>query len=281
MLEPRDVPIASYPGSGSSLISNILVELGFTHIDPYAEEIAPDGATSVVDEWAAYHSRLRAVATPAPVRNHSARFFKNHLYPREYEGVTVAGAVLLVRDPRDAVHSSYQWFRGFSAAWLPEEPKGQGTFAEFLDGLGINSEPPISHWVEFNQSWLEALPGFARSAVVRFEDLKSDPVDTATGMLDAFGLAVDRDDLERAVESSSFSVMRAHEDEAAAPVDSLLTGASAAAAPPRINRRGKVDEWREWIDDPNLAKRFSEPSLVDTAARFGYRLDPPVLVALS
>lgn len=253
----RDVPIAGYPGSGSSLIGNILVELGFAHVDPYAEAIEPDGGTTVVPEWAAYRDRLRTTAG-GPERD-ELRFFKNHLYPSEYDGVQVAGAVLLVRDPRDAVYSSYQWFRGFSAAWLPENPKGQGTFAEFLDGLGINSEPPIAHWAAFNQSWLDALPRFRRSAVVRFEALKSRPVETVAALLAEFGVAVARSELERAVERSSFEAMRAHE-------------VRVAGDGPRVNRRGKVGEWREWIDDEDLAVRFREPALVDTAARLGYQL---------
>lgn len=271
-LGPRDVPIAGYPGSGASLLGNILLELGFDYVDPYSEVIIGNGGTSVVSDWALYRARLPATAArdrgAAAGRRDAPRFFKNHLYPREYQGVPVGGAVILVRDPRDAVYSSYQWFRGFSRHWMPDAPKGQGTFAEFLDGTGINDEPPIAHWAAFYQAWLDALDGFPRSTVVRFEDLKADPAGTTTRFLDGFGLTVDDAEVRRAVERSSFESMRAHEDRVAG---------SAPGDPdqqPRINRRGKVGEWRDWYGDPDLARRFQEPALVDAARRFGYHLTP-------
>lgn len=78
--------------------------------------------------------------------------------------------------------------------------------------------------------------------------------------------AVDRSELERAVARGSFEAMRAHE-------------ARVAGDGPRVNRRGEVDQWREWIDDEDLAARFREPDPVDTAARLGHRLRPlPVRV---
>jgi hypothetical protein len=276
-LGPRDVPIAAYPGSGNSLIGNILLELGLDYVDPYSEELGDDGTTRVVPDWAAYRTRLPATAArddvPAaaePATADQPRFFKNHLFPQEYTESSVRGAVLLVRDPRDAVYSSYRWFRSFSPYWIPDRPKGQGSFGEFLDGIGINDEPPVSHWAAFNATWLDALPRFATSLVITFEELKADTVGVTTRLLENFGIPVDPEAVEKAVSRSSFDAMRSHEDRAAAAQEAgqVPTGAE----PPRINRRGKVGEWREWYGDPALAERFREPDVVRTAARFGYRL---------
>jgi hypothetical protein len=284
MLGPRDVVVASYPGSGSALVGNILLELGFEFVDLYTEVLAPGGGSSLVPELAGYRTRLRAMAA----RDRSAegraagtgtasaadepgarpRFAKDNLYPHEHAGLDLGGAVILVRDPRDTVHSSYRWFRGFSPIFMPDAPKGQGSFAEFLDGVGINQEPPIAHWAAFYRAWMDALPAFARSAVVRFEDLKADPVTIMTDLLTTFGAAVDRAEVRQAVQDSSFALMRAHEDQVAGAVG------GSAGEPARINRRGKVGEWREWYDDPGLAARFQEPALLRTAARFGYVLTP-------
>lgn len=284
-LGPQDVPIAGYPGSGASLIGNILLELGLGYVDPYSEAIGEDGSTTVVPDWEQYRTRLPAMAAldrsradgsqstdgaPATGGPRSTggtpRFFKNHLYPSEYADVAVRGAVVLVRDPRDAVYSSYQWFRGFSPVWMPDKPKAQGDFEDFLDGIGINGEPPIPHWEAFYRTWLDALDGFDASLVITFEDLKADPVGTTSRLLETFGLPVDTDAVSRAAERSSFASMRAHEDRVA--------GGAGDGAAPRINRRGKVGEWQEWYGDPALAARFQEPELVRTAARYGYTLTP-------
>jgi len=40
--------IAAYPSSGSMLISNILTELGFPHVDPYSEVLDADGTATVI-----------------------------------------------------------------------------------------------------------------------------------------------------------------------------------------------------------------------------------------
>lgn len=275
-LGARDIVIAAYPGSGAALIGNILIELGFDYIDPYSEVVAEGGQAQVIEDHLAYRSRL--AATAAGDRSTAAgktgdepgsepRFFKNHLYPAHFDAARLGGAVLLVRDPRDAVHSSYQWFRGFSRMWLGEDAKGQGSFAQFLAGTGINGEPPVAGWYGLYDAWLDALGHFARSAVVRFEDLKADPEATTARLLDALGAPRTPDRLERAARRSSYEHMRAHEEQA--------TTTPTTSGGPRIMRRGKVGEWQEWYGDRELAARFTDPHLLRTAARFGYDLTPP------
>lgn len=273
-LGDRDVVIAAYPGSGASLISNILIELGFVHMDCYTEVLDEDGRSSVLEDQVSYRSRLSATATldqgewstGAPPADR-IRFFKNHLYPEFSRPEKLGGAILLVRDPRDAVHSSYQYFHAFSDHWLLR-PKGQGTFTEYLDGLGINEEPPIEGWSGFYRAWADALTGFRRSAIIRFEDLKSEPDSTVARLLEAFGIERSPESIARATWTSRYDNMRAHEVK-------VLQGAGASVADePLIMRRGKVGEWREWYGSPELATRFQEPRLVETAARFGYRLTP-------
>jgi hypothetical protein len=268
----RDVVIAAYPGSGASLISNILIELGLVHVDCYTEVIDEDGRSAVIEEQVSYRRRLSATAAldqgvwSAEARPaDQPRFFKNHLYPQFCRPEKLGGAVLLVRDPRDAVYSSYQYFHSFSEHWLVR-PKGQGTFAEYLDGVGINEEPPIDGWSGFYRAWADALAGFRRSTIIRFEDLKADPDPTTARLLEAFGIERSPESIARATRTSRYENMRAHEEK-------VLQGAGAPVADePRVMRRGKVGEWREWYGNPELAIRFQEPRLVETAGRFGYRL---------
>jgi hypothetical protein len=268
----RDVVIAAYPGSGSSLISNILTELGFAHLDPYSEVLGADGAAAVIPDMVPYRSRLAATAAADAAGHADApglRFVKNHLAPRHLAGVPVGGAVLLVRDPRDAVYSSYWYFRNFARFWWPDSDKGRrgrGTFGDYLDGLGVNDEPPIQGWVDFYREWHAALPAMPRRALVRFEDLKTDPVATVADLLRSLGVPRPEASVSRAVERSSYENMRAHEER--------IVAEQAGDGAPMLMRRGKVEEWREWFDDPALAARFGQSELVEVAGLFGYRLGP-------
>ena len=270
LLGEQDVVIAAYPGSGSSLLGNVVLELGFDHLDPYTEVLDADGVPEQDRQYEIYRRRLAATAdrdrsaAPGPA-GERPRFFKNHLHPEAFQAASLRGAVLLVRDPRDAIHSSYQYFRNFSG-WLPGAPQGlgQGSFAEFLGGLGINGAPPVPGWARFCKSWLDAGPSFRRFAVVHFEDLKANGVEATAAMLAALDLNVPLDRIATAVERSSFPAMRAHEDRVAAGEH------DSRARQARLIRRGKVDEWREWFGRPELAARFTDPDFLAVAAEFGY-----------
>jgi hypothetical protein len=269
LLGQNDVVIAAYPGSGSSLLGNIVLELGFDHLDPYTEVLDANGAAEMDAQYEVYRSRLAATArqdgAAETVPDERLRFFKNHLYPDEFRAGSLYGAVLLVRDPRDSIHSSYQYFRSFSG-WLPGAPAGlgQGPFAEFLDGLGINGAPPVQGWARFCRRWLDAGPTFRRFAVVHFENLKADGVAATAEMLAQLDLDVAPARIAAAVEGSSFSAMRAHEDQVAAREN------NSRAQQARLVRRGKVNEWQEWFSDPGMAARFTDAELVAVAAELGY-----------
>ncbi len=274
-LGKRDIVVAGDPGCGAALVSNIVFELGFDYLDPYTEVLGDDGSVQVPqDRLDYYRQRLSATTGPDPAAGHprppaSSRFVKTHLYPRLFDGVPLGGAVLLVRDPRDSIYSSYKWFCGFSGSWWPGASwsSEKATFAEFLDRRRRgDGETPISGWVRFNESWLDASAAFPRFAVVRFEDLKANPVGAVTAMLAALGLEAPLDVVIRAIERSSFEAMREREDEVSAAEGDSQTGGA------RIMRRGKIGEWREWIGQEGLVDRFADPRLRATANRFGYGL---------
>ncbi|MGA4837583.1 sulfotransferase domain-containing protein [Streptomyces sp. G45] len=268
----QDVLITSYASSGASLIGNVLIELGIDHLDPYSEVVDEEGRARVLDGHLAYRRRLAATAkldaAGARGRSGEPRFVKNQLYPDAYDGVALGGHVLLVRDPRDAVYSFFRWYRDFAPLWWPEAGAPPDDFADFLARPAIHAETPIDRWTQLHERWWRASERFEPFVVVRFEDLKSDPVDVVAALLARFGVDRTRDEIRLAAGLSTFEAMRAHED-----------AVSTRQAPDRgrdlrLLRRGKVGEWREWFDASGLAAAFAEPRLRSAAARFGYHLPP-------
>jgi hypothetical protein len=277
LLGARDVVVAGDPGAGNALVGNIALELGLDYLDPYTEVVVQDGSSLPTDNRMSYRQRMAATAArddavtegAAHRRASRRRFVKTHLYPDLFEGVGLCGAMLLVRDPRDTIYSGYKWFRGFSESWWQNvsDTKGKSTFIDYLDGHRIgDGRTPISGWTAFYDAWLNAAHTLDRFTVVRFEDLKTNPVGTVTAMLASFGLTPPVHEIRRAIELSSFDAMRSHEDKVS------QADGDARTKDARIMRRGKVGEWQEWIGEPGVAEQFEDPELVATAARFGYDL---------
>jgi hypothetical protein len=273
LLGERDVVVAGDPGAGNALVGNIVQELGLDYLDPYTEVLTDDGSAAPAQNHADYRQRMAATAdrdqAGATAGQSARRFVKTHLYPEVFDGVPLGGVLLLVRDPRDTIYSGYKWFRGFSESWWQDEEniKGKSTFADYLGGTRIgDGRTPVAGWTAFHEHWLAAAAKFRRFAVIRFEDLKTEPAAAVTAMLAAFGLTASAERIAEATRQSSFEAMRAHEDRV------VESSGDARTSSARIMRRGAIGEWREWIDQPGIAEVFADAPLAATAARFGYHV---------
>jgi hypothetical protein len=263
-LRPEDVVIASYPGSGAALIGNVLLSLGLAYVDPYTE-VVDDHGGGPVPERVDYRARLAATHAADTSEDRSAvaarRLVKTHRHPDEFPA-RPEQIVALVRDPRDAVHSYYRWRLGFS------EESESGSFEEFLERRDIDGERPADAWASFCERWRRA-SGEAGAAdgylEIRFERLKSDPVAEVERLLAFIGAQASRDEVQAAVDASSFDRMREHEARVAG-------GAGSGAM---IMRRGRVDEWTEWFGPP-LWETFRTERVRRVAAVLGYDLSIPV-----
>jgi Sulfotransferase domain len=258
MLRGGDVLVASYPGSGAALLGNVLLELGLWYADPYTEILSPDGTAGPAPERAAYRRRLAATtrrdaatARPAPG---GVRFVKTHLLPRAFGRPGEYRVILLVRDPRDAIFSYYNWRLGFS-----EEGESR-SFEEFLRDHGSSGIRPIADWTRFYTLWREYPRAPDMLDLVTFEALKSTPVAALRELMRALGIPRSRADLAAAAERSSFEAMRRHEDRAAPE-----------RASARIMRRGTPGEWRDWYTG-GLASCFKGRQFRLLAHALGYEL---------
>lgn len=274
LLGERDVVVAGDPGAGNALVGNIVQELGLDYLDPYTEVLTEDGSAAPAENHTGYRQRMAATAArdqAGATRGSARRFVKTHLYPDVFEGVPLGGVLLLVRDPRDTVYSGYKWFRGFSESWWQDEEnlEGKSTFGDYLRGSRIgDGRTPVAGWTAFHERWLSAADQFRRFAVVRFEDLKREPIATVTAFLAAFGLTASAEQIAEATRRSSFEAMRAHEDR------TIESSGDARTSSARIMRRGAIGEWHEWIGQPGIAEVFADKQLSAIAARFGYEVSP-------
>jgi hypothetical protein len=254
LIRADDIIMPSLGGAGSSLLGNIVLELGLHYVDLTKEKLLADGSSQAPTDSITRRIRARSFSG-VDGQSKAPRFMKTHLPIEEFDDHDIGGVWLLVRDPRDALYSWYRYHRGF--AELPWE-RVPDTFEEFLRQPFFTGVPPVEGWVSFYQGWSERAKRSRHFAVLRFEDLKSSPVETMRAAFTDLNLQWSPQDLERAVESSTFEAMRRHED-------TVASGGSDA----RVMRSGAVGGWREWMT-PELSSFFSTEGLATVAGRFGY-----------
>ena len=252
LLTADDILVPAYPGSGHALLGNILLEAGLNYVDPYTESFAKGGGSKPFTERVNYRRRLAATAQKdvSGGARGDRRFVKTHLYPREF-GVQMK-SVLLVRDPRDAIYSYYNWRLSFS------EEGEASSFSGFLDRPNDRGDRPVEDWTAFCAAWLARQERAESFALLRFEDLKRDGAEALEPLRRLFAPMVGRSTIARAVEASSFATMRDHEDRHVADGGGR-----------RIMRRGTVEEWREWLEG-DLLRRFEDPRMQQLARSLGY-----------
>jgi Sulfotransferase domain len=263
-----DVVLASYGGAGGSIISNALQELGLNYVDAYSEILLPDGSSAPVSAEDDFRRRFRGLhrrdadaGAHRPRRGPWPRFVKTHLPPAVFGTGPLGGAWIHVRDPRDALFSWHAWRRGFGV-----EPwdLAHGGIEDFLGRADYTGRTPVEDWCAFYHQWSRRALELPASATTRFEDLKQAPFEVMRRGLRDLGLEIADDEVRRAVEQSTFEVMRTHEDRVVGSGDD-------GPAQPRMMRRGQPGEWREWMT-PELAGHFSWPGVRTVAGHFGYRL---------
>lgn len=253
----RDVLVASCGGAGQSYVGNILHELSVNYVDAYTEELREDGTAVARTEHGGYRKHLASLHdkdNTAPPVEPWPRLVKTHHPPEMFPDGSFGAVWLLVRDPRDALYSLYQWRHNFAEEEWDRVPP---TFEGWLRGRGDFTASPVDDWTAFHQAWLRRTPD---CTVLRFEDLKRDPEGALTEPLRRLGVRFDEARLRRAADNSSFDKMRAHED------------AVSATGEPRMIRDGRVAGWQRWMT-PELAGFFRDDELRAVAGKFGYDLD--------
>ena len=190
-------------------------------------------------------------------------FFTHDNYIQDYTGNTDSKAdyydrrvLLLVRDPRDVTVSQYfQWKHRMKRkkTRLNHFPP-KGTEVSIYDFL-MNPRYGLVRCVDFLNLWAKDLDRVADLLVVRYEDLRAEPVKLLSEITTFLGTDAPPEVIEQAVEHASVDNMRKLETDNT----SLLAGGRMKPGE-RGNidsykvRRAKVGGYRDYFEDEEIAK---------------------------
>jgi hypothetical protein len=142
-------------------------------------------------------------------------------------------AIYVVRDPRSVALSEHRWLvrRGLAPA----------SFERFLHEFLLGRSNPWGRWDAHVDKWLDGEAARAHHLrVVRFEDLREDPVTELAGVLTFLGSRPEPSIVEHAVENNTLDRMR--EKERKAPDRAFERGVRRDV---RFVQEGATGGWRD------------------------------------
>ncbi len=165
--------------------------------------------------------------------------------------------ILLVRYPCDVAVSWYFQVTRRTKAYKRElinstlrEPIDRDSISmwDFL----MHEELGLPAVIEFHNMWERRLAGNDASLTVRYEDLRSHPVDTLSEVTEFLGAPFEKEEIEHAAEFASFDNMRKLEQSGYFR-NSSMTLRNRKDSSARKVRRGKVGGFRDYFTDDQVA----------------------------
>ncbi|MFC3100207.1 sulfotransferase domain-containing protein [Altererythrobacter lauratis] len=183
-VQPQDRFLFSWPRSGNTWLRHIVYHA--TTQGDVSGFAALENASPTIDalEFRKRLSRMK----PAPG---GLRFFKSHLPHAPY--FLNGKVVYIVRDGRDSTISYYDYFRHIH--------RYQGSFDDFLKKT-LAGRVRYGSWADNAGSWV-AHRDHPNMLLIRFEDMRADPVGTATQVFRFCNLDLSAAQVEAAVSKSS------------------------------------------------------------------------------
>ena len=188
-------------------------------------------------------------------------FVKTHNALIQDEGVPLvtmdvtAGAIYIVRDPRDVV-ISYSHHQGqsldFAIDMLDQDVACTG-------GDDVNVYEYLSSWSRHVASWTSQ-PN-PQLLVLRYEDLLDQPLKSFGAVAKFLGLEVTRPRLDKAMKLSSFKVLKAQEQRKGFIERSARSDAA-------FFREGKAGQWKKILTPAQVARIEADHG--EQMRRFGY-----------
>ncbi len=218
-LRKDDVILAAFPKTGSTWVRFILCNLislnewngKVVDFDTLNDTLFSFGQGRLPQAWP-YHTLPRVVVTH--------RLYRWPLF-RDRK------AVLVIRDPRDAMISRYH----YESKKKPEHHPFEGSLLDFLQHPRLGLSSYFRHYL----AWKDHV-----QAVVKYEDLKKCPEEEFQKLLHILGIQPDPAALGESIQRSSIEKVRALEDQAghkrreASHVEGF-----------KFTRNGRAGQWRE------------------------------------
>ncbi len=266
--------LASYPKSGNTWLRAFLHNLLRDPAEPYSLDGMAD-FTQGDSHGRAYQKFLRkpikemtdeevAILRPKVqemftkttpdnifVKTHNALidYLDRPMHCMEY----TAGGIYVVRNPLDMVISHADHY-----GYTIDESIGHTATEELKVGSGDFVYEIHCSWSRHVESWTaNPSPGLH---VMRYEDLKSQPMRTFDGLVNFLRLPVSRERLARAIEFSSFETLRKMEDEHGFRERSIKSA--------KFFRQGKTGGWRNVLTPSQVERIVAAHE--KQMRRFGY-----------
>jgi len=233
---PTDVFFSTYPRSGTTWTR-------FTMFEILTGESATFDSVNTLLLGVGAQDRARTVLPE------NGRLIGTHEpYRKEYKK-----AIYLVRDVRDVVLSEF--------AFITALDRFHGTMDDFLKAFFKGKVNGYGSWPRHVASWLDCPnAGTDKLLILKYEDLRRDPEQGFTKLLNFVGLQRDPEAVRHAIANNSVEQMRAKE----------LQSPRKATVKGQFIRSGKVQGWREKLTADQI--RLIEHHSGDVMRRMGYEL---------
>lgn len=271
--------LASYPKSGNTWFRTFLANLLRDDEEPAHINELRTGTIAGARPPFDLHTGLEAsdltedevdLLRPAVYRRMAAKatgtgYHKVHdAYVRNRDGEPLfpadatLGAVYLIRNPLD-VAPSYAHHSVQDVAWAVQAMANPAhAMASFPRRLTNQLRQILLTWSGHVTSWVDDAP--FPVLVVRYEDMHFDAEETFTRAVRFMGLPHDRDAIRRAIEFSSFEVVKAQEEEHGFRERNPQSAS--------FFRKGEVGSWREELTGDQAEQIIADHGAV--MERFGY-----------
>ncbi|MET0245190.1 MAG: sulfotransferase domain-containing protein [Sphingomonas sp.] len=178
-------------------------------------------------------------------------------------GASIAGAILIVRDPRDVATSLANHLGRDVDQAIRFMSRPDAALCEATDGQRNQLRQTLLDWGDHARSWLDQsdLPVH----LLRYEELHANTERALMEALEFCGIAIDEAEVARSAAFADFGTLRAQEDREGfreAPVFGNDTA--------RFFRSGRVGGWRDELSEQQV--RAIESAHAPVMRRLGYEL---------
>ena len=163
-----------------------------------------------------------------------------------------AGAIYIVRDPRDVVVS---WAEHLAYTIDTTIEKLMDRTFSIKSDIGLMHI--LSDWTTHVKSWMDETA--FRVGIIKYEDLVDNPAAKFRGILDYLGITIEEDRLQRALEATSFKSLQKQETE---------NGFIERRHQEQFFKRGTYGGWKDVLS--NAQVRQIEAACGEMMTRLGY-----------